>query len=198
MKKLSFLVATGLVLAAGSAVAWRSPGDYFARADAPPAKTRAFAPGATYQVCFVPAGPTCEDLVVAQIAAAQHTILVQAYSFTSRPIADALEQAQRRGVDVRVLVDKSQERERYTDVPDISSAGIPVEVDAIPAIAHNKVMIFDGARVFTGSFNFTYSAQHRNAENGIVIADPTLARLYTQNWQSRLSVSTAYRFSGGR
>jgi hypothetical protein len=49
-------------------------------------------------------------------------------------------------------------------------------------LMHNKVMIVDGATVITGSFNYTWSAEHRNAENLLVIHDPTLAAEYTQNW----------------
>jgi phosphatidylserine/phosphatidylglycerophosphate/cardiolipin synthase-like enzyme len=61
-----------------------------------------------------------------------------------------------------------------------------VSIDAKPAIAHSKVMIFDGAAVFTGSYNFTRSAEERNAENGVLIrGDAALVRAYQANWQAR-------------
>lgn len=40
---------------------------------------------------------------------------------------------------------------------------MPTYIDAKHAIAHNKIMITDGATVLTGSFNFTKAAQEKNA-----------------------------------
>jgi phosphatidylserine/phosphatidylglycerophosphate/cardiolipin synthase-like enzyme len=62
-----------------------------------------------YQVCFTP-GQDCTGLVVAEIAGAHRSILVQAYSFTSVPILAALKAAHARGVDVEVIVDKTSVR----------------------------------------------------------------------------------------
>jgi phosphatidylserine/phosphatidylglycerophosphate/cardiolipin synthase-like enzyme len=122
-----------------------------------------------WQVCFTP-GQDCTGLVVAEIASAHRSILVQAYSFTSVPILAALKAAYARGVDVKVIVDKTSARlsksgSRYSAATYLSNAGIPVRVDTRVAIAHNKVMVIDGAIVITGSFNFTAAAQARNAES---------------------------------
>jgi len=68
-------------------------------------------------------------------------ILVQAYSFTSIPIAKALVDAHKRGVDVRVILDKSQRGEKYSSADFVLHAGIPTFIDAKHQIAHNKIMI---------------------------------------------------------
>ena len=60
------------------------------------------------------------------------------------------------------------------------------------AIAHNKVMVVDGATVVTGSFNFTKAAEERNAENLLVIKDKGLARLYMENWELHKGHSEEY------
>src|SRR5260221_6936533 len=65
-------------------------------------------------VCFTP-GRDCTDLIVQQIHAARHSILVQAYSFTSVPILSALKAAHAHGVDVEVIVDKSSARPAVGD-----------------------------------------------------------------------------------
>ena len=150
----------------------------------------------TSTVCFTP-GQDCTDLVVSEIANAKQQILVQAYSFTSVAILAALKAAHGRGVDVEVIVDKSSARQstsgsRYSAATYLTNAGIPVWVDTKVAIAHNKVMVIDGQRVITGSFNFTASAQSRNAENLLVIEDPALAAQYRTNWERRRAVSTQY------
>ncbi len=153
-----------------------------------------------WQVCFTP-GQDCTGLVVAEIDAAQRTIRVQAYSFTSIPILSALKAAHTRGVDIEVIVDKTSARvsksgSRYSAATYLSNAGVPVWVDVRVSIAHNKVMVIDGATVITGSFNFTASAQSRNAENLLVIRDPQLAAQYRANWESRRKVSVSYTGPG--
>ncbi|MDP1689660.1 MAG: phospholipase D family protein [bacterium] len=122
-------------------------------------------------------------------------ILVQAYNYTSPPILQALANAKAGGkVDVRVILDKSNEQERYTGATFTHNHGIPVLIDNKVAIAHSKVIIIDEIHVLTGSFNFTRSAQARNAENVILIKnDPAIAKRYRENWQSRAGVSRAFR-----
>lgn len=118
-------------------------------------------------------------------------VLVQAYSFTSAPIAKALVDAHKRGVDVRVILDKSQRTAKYSSADFIAHAGIPTFIDAKHAIAHNKVMIIDEV-VITGSFNFTKAAEERNAENLLVIRDKTIAEKYTRNWEIHAEHSEKY------
>jgi phosphatidylserine/phosphatidylglycerophosphate/cardiolipin synthase-like enzyme len=91
--------------------------------------------------------------------------LVQAYSFTSAPIAKALLNAHKRGVKVEVILDRSQKTQKYSSATFLYNVGIPVKIDAQHTIAHNKVMIIDGETVITGSFNFTKPADENNAEN---------------------------------
>jgi phosphatidylserine/phosphatidylglycerophosphate/cardiolipin synthase-like enzyme len=153
-----------------------------------------------WQVCFTP-GQDCTGLIVGEIDASQHTILVQAYSFTSVPILAALKAAHARGVDVEVIVDKTSARlsksgSRYSAATYLTNAGVPVWVDVRVSIAHNKVMVIDDATAITGSFNFTASAQSRNAENLLVIRDPQLAVQYRANWESRRAVSVPYAGPG--
>lgn len=145
---------------------------------------------ARYQLCFTPHKATeehnCNTLLIQNISAAKDSILVQAYSFTSKPIAQALVRALKRGVSVVVVVDKSQLTARYSKVQMLLNAAIPVYVDYRPAIAHNKVMVIDDKTVETGSYNFTNSAEYRNAENMLIIKDKKLAKTYTANIISRI------------
>lgn len=141
-----------------------------------------------YEACFTPGGDCTQD-IVNTIANAKKQILVQAYSFTSAPIAKALVDAHKRGIDVRVILDKSQRTARYTSSTFLINQGIPTWIDYKVAIAHNKVMVIDGETVITGSFNFTSAAQNKNAENLLILQDADLAKAYTKNWYSRLAQS---------
>jgi len=143
------------------------------------------------QVFFSPRGG-CTEAVVNAITQAKSEILVQAYSFTSAPIAKALVEAHKRGVRVQIVLDRSQRKERYSSADFTAHSGIPTFIDAAHAIAHNKVMIIDKAVVITGSFNFTKAAEEKNAENLLVIRSKELAGTYIENWQRHKEHSEWY------
>ena len=142
------------------------------------------------EVCFTPGGP-CTDLIVATLAKAKQQVLVQAYQLTAEPIAQALINAKARGIDVDVILDKSQLHQRSAMTCELLANGIPVLIDKKPAIAHNKVMIIDEHEVITGSFNFSDNAQFHNAENLLIIHDKALAQEYMRNWNQRASQSVS-------
>ena len=123
---------------------------------------------------------------------------MQAYSFTSTPIAKAVLDAHKRGVQVQVILDKSQRTEKYSSADFLANQGVPTMIDAAHAIAHNKVMVIDGETVLTGSFNFTKAAQTQNAENLLIIRGPALAAQYTQNWEAHRQHSQPYVGRGVR
>jgi phosphatidylserine/phosphatidylglycerophosphate/cardiolipin synthase-like enzyme len=122
--------------------------------------------------------------VIEVIDQSKTEVLVQAYGFTHNGIAQALVRAHGRGVQVKVLLDaKTDATNRFvTDV--LQAQQIPLRLDASHAIAHNKVIVVDGEMVITGSFNFTNSAQTRNAENLLVLKSTGLADSYKANWQT--------------
>lgn len=143
------------------------------------------------QVCFSPQGG-CTEAIISQIDKAKTEILVQAYSFTSAPIAKALLNAHKRGVKVETILDKSQRREKYTSATFLANSGIPTFIDDRHAIAHNKIMVIDKETVITGSFNFTKAAEDKNAENLLIIRNKALAKIYMENWHKHKEHSESY------
>lgn len=123
-------------------------------------------------------------LVVGLIHDAKSSILVAAYSFTSKPIAVALVDAKRRGIDVRVVADQKANQASYTATQFLANEGVPVRLNGKYPIHHNKFMVVDGGIVETGSFNYTGAAAEKNAENVLVITgDGNLARQYATEWE---------------
>jgi phosphatidylserine/phosphatidylglycerophosphate/cardiolipin synthase-like enzyme len=120
-------------------------------------------------------------LVVRTIDEARHTLQVAAYSFTSRPIADALIAARQRGVDVKVVLDKSQDTDRSVE-DYLQDGGIATKINRKYRIMHDKFIVVDSETLETGSFNFTKSAEEHNAENVIVLHDPATAGDYKRQW----------------
>jgi phosphatidylserine/phosphatidylglycerophosphate/cardiolipin synthase-like enzyme len=131
---------------------------------------------------FSPKGG-CTEAIVHHIRQAKHEVLLQAYSFTSKPIAEALVDAKSRGLHVDILLDRANEQESYSELKELLGDGLAPMIDAEHAIAHNKILILDGKTILTGSFNFTNQAEHENAENLVIIqGHPELARSYRQNF----------------
>jgi phosphatidylserine/phosphatidylglycerophosphate/cardiolipin synthase-like enzyme len=138
-------------------------------------------PGSTVEVAFSPGRAL--PAVVALIAEAQTEILVAAYVVTSKPIAEALRDAYRRGVKVSVVANAGKAAEKYSGLTFLANARVPVRVNSRYAIHHHKFMVVDGRAVETGSFNFTSSAAIRNAENVLILRDaPHVAAIYAAEW----------------
>ena len=150
--------------------------------EVPPTKIRAY---------FTP-GHVGENAITGDRVAAKREIRGQADSLTNRVIVQALADAQQRGVDVILVLDKSNRTQKYSAADYASHAGIPTVIDDRHAIAHNKIMIIDGKVVITGSYNFTRAAEKSNAENIVIIESGAIAEKYLQNWQKHRSHSQPY------
>jgi phosphatidylserine/phosphatidylglycerophosphate/cardiolipin synthase-like enzyme len=152
-----------------------------------------FAENGDYEVAFSPRGGGTE-LIVKAISEARQSIKVAAYSFTSKPIAQALVDAHKKGIEIEVVLDKSQNSERYTSATFLANMGVPVRIDSHYAIMHNKFMVIDEKSVQLGSFNYTKAAEEKNAENVLVIRNnPQLATIYNKNWKKLWDESEEYQ-----
>ena len=154
----------------------------------------------TVEVLFTP-WDDAEGALLRAIRKARQTIHVQAYTFSSRNIGWALGEAKKRGVHVEMLTDREQAtRNEHSLVNTLHDAGVAIWFEVRYAAAHNKVMIIDGetpdAVVVTGSYNFTFSAQARNAENMLILrGNPALARAYLDNWRRHREDAVPYERS---
>ena len=132
-------------------------------------------------VYFSPKGG-CEDQVIYWISKANISIHVMIYAFTLDSIGDALIDASRRGVEVKVVFEKSQIN-RYSEYHRLRAAGIEVRNDTNAKLMHNKVLIVDGVIVVTGSFNWSKNAENYNNENIIIIRSTYVAAEYEEEFQ---------------
>ena len=138
---------------------------------------------ADYEVAFSPRGQSLQ-LVLKTIQSAQKSIRVAAYSFTSKPVATALVDAKKRGVDVKVVADQKANSGRYTAVTFVANQGIPVRLNGNYPIMHHKFILVDGIHLQTGSFNYSAAAASKNAENVLVLHDmPVMVEKYQAEWE---------------
>ncbi len=137
---------------------------------------------ATVRAMFAPADPITDE-IIDQIDVAQTNVDVLAFAFTSDLITEALVDAQARGVQVRVVMERRNSVGTGSEFAALRDAGIDVLADGNCFVMHHKVMVIDGERTITGSFNFTDAAQQQNDENVLLIDDQSVAALYATEFE---------------
>jgi len=125
---------------------------------------------AEIRVFFSPKGGATGE-IIKQIDNAESYIDIAMYSFTYEPIAEAIIKAKNRGVKIRILMDKGQSQGRYSKYKFFLDNDIAVIQDRHAGIMHNKIAVIDGKVLFTGSYNWTESAEESNQENLLEFID---------------------------
>ena len=123
--------------------------------------------------------------IIKNINQAEAFINIAMYVFTDRDIALPLVKAHERGVKVRLYLDQEQTVYLYSQSRFLVQKGINTRISSNNYIMHNKFAIIDNRLLLTGSYNWTFSANHRNDENMMVIDDPDVIARY-QNYFEKL------------
>ena len=119
-------------------------------------------------------GDDCPRAIGRLLASARRTADICVFTITDDRLSDAILDAHRRGVAVRIITDDAKAEDLGSDVGRFERAGIPMRVDRSPFHMHHKFAILDGATLLTGSYNWTRGAARDNEENLIVTDDPRL------------------------
>jgi phosphatidylserine/phosphatidylglycerophosphate/cardiolipin synthase-like enzyme len=121
--------------------------------------------------------PNAEPEVLAFISSASDTLDVEMYVFTYDKVAEALANASRRGVRVRVILEKrlddNSANQRNFDY--LRANGVEVRWASYSyKLTHSKFLVADGKRVLVGSINFSNSALNSNREAAVVFQCPSV------------------------
>ncbi|MBD3286634.1 DUF1669 domain-containing protein [candidate division WOR-3 bacterium] len=118
---------------------------------------------------FFSAQEGIEWVIEREIEAAERSVDAAVYTFTSRPLAQALVDAAKRGVKVRVILDPASAGGEYSKAEYLVKNNIDVRVEKGAGIMHHKFVLIDDSVTITGSFNWTASAETQNDENILLI-----------------------------
>jgi phosphatidylserine/phosphatidylglycerophosphate/cardiolipin synthase-like enzyme len=140
-----------------------------------------------YAVYFTdPTGPASEyyaggpDEALAQaIDQARLSVDVAVYDLDLSSVSNALINAHRRGVTVRVVTESDNMDSSDSKITALQDAGIPVLGDRRQGLMHNKFTVIDHSEVWGGSMNYTTNDAYRNDNNLIRIRSAKLAEDYT-------------------
>lgn len=147
---------------------------------------------ASVEVFFSPGADT-DRALASLIAGARDRVWLAGYYFTSAIVAKALDQAHARGVDVRVVLDRSQATQKYASATYFHNHGVPLWINARYPVMHHKFLIVDAETVAFGSMNFTRAGTQTNAENFNVFRRwPALVAPYAAEFKRLASESERY------
>jgi phosphatidylserine/phosphatidylglycerophosphate/cardiolipin synthase-like enzyme len=125
-----------------------------------------------------------EPKILREISAAQKTIHVLAFSYTSDSIEALMKSKLRDGVLVKTLFHGSGAKTEYSAFAGLKKAGADCQISFnTRGVMHHKVIIIDSKVVITGSYNFSKNANESNDENILIIRSPHIARVYEEEFQ---------------
>lgn len=150
---------------------------------------------------------TVDQQVVPVIAAATKTIDITSFDFNLQSVLNAVVDASKRGVKVRMVLDEKNGNQDISTsdtasgddgsqgsssgssggsnaVTILKAAGIPViDGGRSNGLMHNKIIIIDGKTLFMGSWNMSYNDTYRNNNNLLEITDPTIIANYQAKFE---------------
>ena len=138
---------------------------------------------ASAKTYFTP-GKECEEQIVKSISKTKNSLDIAIYSITNEAITEAIIEAHKKGIKVRVLTDYVQARGKYSKALHLKENGVNIRLNSKNKIEHNKFTIFDQKVVETGSYNYTYNATNNNSENCHFLRQKTDVQKYQRrfNW----------------
>ena len=143
------------------------------------------------KVLFSPQGGISKELS-RLIKAAKVEIAVAAYAFSSKYLGSALTAAQKRGVKVRIILDRDNADQAYSIDEWLIQQGIDVRsIQMKSGCMHHKFMILDAKMLMTGSYNFTNDSEFRNYEAVLFTNSKPLIITFTTEFERLWLLSSA-------
>ena len=139
--------------------------------------------GTQIVVVFTSEDPALEQAIVPLVKSAKESVRFMAFSFTDFPLAEAMIERSRNGVDVSGVFERVGSDTEASELKTLICADVPARRDGNPSFLHHKVIVIDERIVVTGSMNYSTNAEESNDENVLIIDNAEIARLYTQEFE---------------
>jgi phosphatidylserine/phosphatidylglycerophosphate/cardiolipin synthase-like enzyme len=127
-------------------------------------------------------GDACVTRIVGDLKSCASTADICVFTITDDRISEAIVDAHKRGVKVRIITDNDKAHDEGSDVYKLAAAGISVRADNSPIHMHHKFALFDKSILLTGSYNWTLGAARNNHENLVASNDGKLLLAFHQEF----------------
>lgn len=110
------------------------------------------------------------------------------YRFNSQRLAHSLEEATRRGLQVRLVIDHNKYKESQATRELLASGALSFRLsygrNGPGSKMHHKFVLIDGHAVVTGSYNWTLGSEEQNYENVLILRAPRQWKAYQQEFET--------------
>ena len=144
-----------------------------------------FLPSAFAQEIHFSPEERLDSIDAALIATAKNSIDLASYALTDPIVLDALNDAERRGVVIRIVLDP-RERHDFVKLGDLSDN---VRIKRGGPFMHLKAYAIDGMVLRSGAANFSTSGENAQDNDLIVIRDPIAASKFEAHFERMWDVA---------
>ena len=138
---------------------------------------------ATRVAAYFSPGESCRNTIVQQLEHATTKLRICVFTISDDRITDAIVQAHRKGVDVRVLTDNDKSLDLGSDIERLAREKISIRMDNTSNHMHHKFMVTDDKTLITGSYNWTVSAARYNHENILLTEEPGAVKVFLHQFE---------------
>lgn len=127
-------------------------------------------------VKFSPQDTPITSEIIPEIKNAKKYIYIPAFIITHQELARELINAKNRGVDIKIIIDATSARNKYSVHTLLRKNNIAVKTENFAGKMHMKSILIDDKIAFLGSMNLTKSGNIYNDENCIKIENPLIVK----------------------
>lgn len=135
-----------------------------------------------HKVYFSP-GTDILESISGLLKQAKESLDICVFTITDERLANDIFHCHENGVRVRIITDDNKMYDHGSAIKGFKNAGIPVKIDHSRYHMHHKFGIIDSKVVFTGSFNWTYTATNHNQENLLVTTNYDINKQYKEQFE---------------
>jgi len=129
-------------------------------------------------VYFSPKSKTYDKAIKGLIQNSKKYIYIPIFYLTHKELSKELIKAHKRGIEIKIILDASAARNKYSMHKILRQSGIQVKVENFGGKMHAKSIIIDDKYFVSGSMNLTKAGNIRNDENTIIVHNEELAIKY--------------------
>ncbi len=134
-------------------------------------------------VAFFSPGSQCVDKIVSLFKKVTKSVDICVFTISDDRISDAILDAHKRGVAVRIISDNHKSEDMGSDIEYLTDKGVNIVMDASHNHMHHKFAVFDSEVLLNGSFNWTRSATRYNQENIVLHYDKPLIKQFQKEFE---------------
>lgn len=131
---------------------------------------------------FSPKSSTYENCIEPLIRGAKKYIYIPIFYLTHKRLSEELIDAHKRGVEIKVILDASAAKNKYSTHKTLRETGIEVKIENFGGKMHAKSIIIDDRFLISGSMNFTKAGESKNDENTVIVENASLAKQYKEHF----------------